>query len=302
MKIDRLIGITTYLLNRETVSAAALAARFEVSKRTIQRDIDALNQAGIPIVAMRGAAGGYGIMDGFKLAKQIASADDSLYITIALKGLVSAYGNEKAAATLEKALATLQGGEQRVFVDFGVARERAQVNERLQVIDRAIHAQKPLRILYTDAQDAGSERVVEPLALTYRWYAWYLFAFCTTRQDYRLFKLPRIARCEPLEGAFTRAHGDVETLMQAAGRTNRQRLMHVRLLCKSAIRQQALEYLGANIVEERPGGDFVLAFDAPFERVWFSLRLGFGDQVEALEPPELKTLLKQKALEVLSLY
>lgn len=301
MKTDRLIAITLYLLNRETVSASALAARFEVSKRTIQRDVEALNQAGIPIVSTYGAGGGYAIMGGFHLAKQPVTADDLLNITAALKGLSTAYASERVDDTLKKALAAKQGAEQRIFVDISAARERAQVNARLKTAEQAIRAQTPLRIAYTSAENATSERVVEPLALSYRWYAWYLLAFCTVRQDYRLFKLARIARCEPLDAPFTKAHGNVEALLSAVGRADGQAL-HVRLLCKGAIRRQALEYIGSNVVEERPDGDFVLAFDAPFERMWFSLLLGFGDQVKVLEPPELIPLLKQRAQEILSLY
>lgn len=301
MKTDRLIAITLYLLNRETVSASALAARFEVSKRTIQRDVEALNQAGIPIVSTYGAGGGYAIMGGFRLAKQPVTADDLLNITAALKGLSTAYPSERVDDTLKKALAARQDAEQRIFVDISAARERGQVNARLKTVEQAIRAQRPLRIAYTNAENATSERVVEPLALSYRWYAWYLLAFCTVRQDYRLFKLARIARCEPLDTPITKAHGDVEALLSAVGRADGQAL-HVRLLCKGAIRRQALEYIGSNVVEERPDGDFVLAFDAPLERMWFSLLLGFGDQVKVLEPPELIPLLKQRAQEIMSLY
>lgn len=292
MKIDRLLAITMYLLNRETVSASALAERFEVSKRTIQRDIEALNQAGIPIVSTYGSDGGYEIMDGFKLTKQIASMDDYLNIIIALKGLSSAYDNEKINTTLEKTRTTMQGGEQKIFVDFTVARERAHVNEHLRVIEKAIYEQKPLLINYIDAKNTMSERIVEPLAISYQWYAWYLFAFCTIKQDYRLFKLPRISSCEPIDGAFSKEHGNVETLMKTASKSDKRKNYHVRLLCKNEIRQQALEYLSSNILEERTNGDFIIELHAPFERMWFSLLLGFGNQVEVIEPAELRTILK----------
>ena len=126
------MAITVYLLNRKTASASALAERFGVSKRTIQRDMDALHQAGIPIVSTYGAEGGYEIMDGFKFAKHAAGIGDCLNIITALKGLSSAYDGEKIHATLEKALAAMQGGEQKIFIDFSVAREGFHVNERLK--------------------------------------------------------------------------------------------------------------------------------------------------------------------------
>lgn len=302
MKIDRLLAITMYLLNRETVSASALAEKFEVSKRTIQRDIDALNLAGIPIISTCGAGGGYEIMDGFKLTKQIAGVDDYLNIITALKGLSSAYDNSKISTTLDKAMTVMPGKEQKVFIDFTVARENPQVNETLKIIEQAVNEETVLQIDYINAQGITSVRRIEPLALSYRWYAWYLFAYCRDKQDYRLFKLPRIGTCRPLNEPFSKPHGKVEELMQEHDSRTRQNQYQVKLLCSKEIRRQAIEYLGHQIIEERENGDFILAFEQPFERMWFSLLLGFGNQVEVLEPAELKTLIKKQAKEILAIY
>ena len=302
MKTDRLVAITMYLLNRKIVSASALAKRFEVSKRTIQRDIEALCRAGIPIVSTYGSDGGYEIMDGFKLAKQIAGVDDYLNIIAALRGLCSVYDNEKANATLEKALTIMRCGEQRVFIDFSVAREWPQINKHLRVIEEAINTQKLLCLSYTNAENISTERIVEPLALSYQWYAWYLFAFCTYRQEYRLFKLPRIVSCIPVDGSFSKEHSDIELLMGAASKPDNRQHYHVRLLCRKEIRQQALEYLSPSITMEYDNGDFILELHVPFERMWFSLLLGFGNQIEVLEPEALKAMLREKAKEILSIY
>lgn len=302
MKTDRLFAITIYLLNHGVVSASALAERFEVSKRTIQRDIEALSQAGIPVTAAYGAEGGYHIMDGFKLSKGIAGADDYANIITALKGLSTAYHNDKVNATLEKAVAAMSGAQQRVFVDFAVARESGGVNEHLNTIEQAIYAETPLLIEYTNAEGIASARTVEPLALTFQWYAWYLFAYCTEKRDYRLFKLARVSCCEPVEGAFTNVHGDVERLMKHSAASDTRRVYHVRLLCHRNIRQQALEYLKGTIVEERAYGDFVMALNVPLERMWFSLLMSFGDKVRVLEPAELRDMLAEKAREILSVH
>lgn len=302
MKIDRLIAITMFLSNREIVSASTLANRFEVSKRTIQRDISVLNQAGIPIISTYGINGGYEIMDGFKLTKQVANIDDYLNIITAIKGLCTAYDNEKINSTLEKVLFSMQGGEQRVFIDFTVAREGIQVNEYLQVIEKAIYDKKPLCIEYTSAEQISSIRLVEPLALSYKWYSWYLFAYCTKKNDYRLFKLPRILKCEPTLGIFTKKHKNIELLMKSEQAIDKRKYFKIRLLCKREIKQQVLEYLNCNIIEEHKNGDFILSMSVPFERMWFSLLMGFGNKVQVLEPNELKIKLKQKAKEILSIY
>ena len=303
MKTDRLIAITMYLLNRETVSAAALAEKFEVSKRTIQRDIDALNRAGIPIVSAYGTTGGYSIFDTFRPAKQLTNADDYLHIITALKGLTTAYESDRLNATLEKALAATQGRKQHIFIDFSVAREGMLVNAHLRTIEEAIVNKTLLSINYTSADGVCTERTVEPLALSFQWCTWYVFAYCQTRQGYRLFKLPRITHCEQVAGTFSQNHSDAETLMNRDSTSDTRKHYRVRLLCKKAARQPVLEYLGTNITMEHENGDFELLLpDVPLERMWFSLLLGFGNQVEVLEPAELKTLLAARAKEILSVY
>ena len=102
MKLDRLLGITIYLLNHEKTSASTLAKRFEVSVRTIQRDIEALCMAGIPVAASMGADGGYEILDTFCMERQTAEQMDYQHIVAALQGLLSAYEEETAEDTLEK--------------------------------------------------------------------------------------------------------------------------------------------------------------------------------------------------------
>lgn len=302
MKIDRLIAEVIYLLNREVVSASTLANRFEVSKRTIQRDMDTLNQAGIPIVSTYGAEGGYEIMDGFKLTKQIVDVDDCRNIVTALKALTSAYNNNKINTTLEKVIHSLQDKEPRIFMDLSVAREDEKVNDYLRTMDYAINNKLPIIIEYTNSEMKPSIRKVEPLGLTYQWYSWYLLAYCTAKQAYRLFKLTRISSCELSKDSFSKIHGNVEELLRKVISTDQRKYYKIRLRCKKSIKQQVFEYLSRNLIEEYENGDFVVELHVPFERMWFSLLLGFGNQIEVLEPDEIKILLREKAEEILSLY
>ena len=109
MKIDRLLGIIIYLLNSKTASAREMAEKFEVSVRTIQRDMDTLGMAGIPIYSEHGAAGGYRIIESYTLDRQIINSNDIHFITTALKGLCSAYDNRDLSKTLEKIKAITSG-------------------------------------------------------------------------------------------------------------------------------------------------------------------------------------------------
>jgi predicted DNA-binding transcriptional regulator YafY len=305
MKIDRLIGITMYLLNRNVVSARELAERFEVSVRTIVRDAEVLSIAGIPISSSTGASGGYEILDTFKLNKQITTMEDYLFIITALKGMCSAYDNKKINTTLEKLLTAgnYKDEEQRVFIDFGVVREGENIPKFVREIEEAIRNKSIVEFDYTDSTGQKSHRTVEPLALNYRWYAWYLLAYCTCKNDYRLFKLNRLTDLIVTNHPINYEHGNVPELLEKQWSNDTRRYIPMKLLCKAEARVPIMEYMKGKIVEVRENGDFVMVTHGiENERIWFSLLLGFGDSVEVLEPQEIIDMLKEKTLQIQNLY
>lgn len=305
MKMDRLIGITMYLLNRNVVSAKELAERFEVSVRTIVRDVDALSIAGIPISSSTGASGGYEILDTFKLNKQITTMEDYIFIITALKGMCSAYDNKKINTTLEKLLTSgyYKDEEQRIFIDFGVVREGGIIPEFVREIEEAIHNKRIVEFDYSDSTGQISHRTVEPLALNYRWYAWYLLAYCTNKNDYRFFKLNRLTDLTVTDKTINYEHGNVPKLLEKQWSNDTRRYIPMKLLCKAEARLPIKEYMKGKIVEERENGDFVMeTYGIENDRMWFSLLLGFGDSVEVLEPQEIIDMLKEKTLQIQNLY
>lgn len=305
MKIDRLMGITMYLLNRNVVSAKELAERFEVSVRTIVRDIESLSMAGIPISSSTGASGGYEILDTFKLNKQITTMEDYLFIITALKGMCSAYDSEKINTTLEKLLTAghYKDEEQRIFIDFGVVREGRNIPGFVREIEEAIQNKRIIEFDYADSAGQKSHRTVEPLALNYRWYAWYLLAYCTNKNDYRIFKLNRLTDLTVTDRQINCEHGNVPELLEKQWRDDTRRYIPMKLLCKAEVRVAIMEYMKGKIIEERENGDFVIAtYGIENERMWLSLLLGFGDSIEVLEPQEVIDMLKEKALQIQNLY
>lgn len=305
MKIDRLIGITMYLLNRNIVSAKELAKRFEVSVRTIVRDIESLSIAGIPIASSTGASGGYEILDTFKLNKQITTMEDYLFIITALKGMCSAYDNQKINTTLEKLLATgyYKDEEQRVFVDFGVVKEGENIPEFVRKIEEAIHNKCIVEFEYTDSIGQKNHRAVEPVALSYRWYAWYLLAYCTVKNDYRFFKLNRLANLAVTNKPINCDHGNVPELLDKKWSNDARRYISIKLLCKANARVPIMEYMKGKIVEEGENGEFVLeTYGMENDRMWLSLLMGFGDSVKVLEPQEVIDMLKEKTGQIQNLY
>lgn len=305
MKIDRLIGITMYLLNRNTVTARELADKFEVSIRTIVRDMESLCMAGIPISSSTGASGGYEILKTFELNKQITNIDDYLNIITALKGMCSAYESKKLEATLEKLLpaSKTQNDKQILFFDFGIAKEGENISKYIKMLEDAISSELLVEFDYTDSENRAKHRIVEPLALTYKWYSWYLFGYCTYKEAYRIFKLNRISNISITKTSFTSRQSNIEDLLEVHLNNDSRAYLDIKLLCKYEVKIPVMEYLKGKIMEEYENGDCMVSLHLPEnERMWFSLLMGFGDKVEVLEPLELKSRLFEKAHEIIKLY
>ena len=293
MRTDRLLSIVIYLLNHDIVSAAKLAERFEVSKRTIFRDIEQISSAGIPIKSIVGANGGYSIMEGYKLDGRIINAEEQASIITALKGFLSSYDDKRYNTALEKVSSILPGKQhQHIFLDFGTTAENSEIQGKLQTLEKAIKSKTVMQISYVNAMGGASCRHVEPLALNYRWYAWYLLAYCQTKQHYRVFKLARISELEPTNTAFSKEHGDPAVLLEQTFQGAGRRELNITLLCKADVRVQVREYLAGDIAETLDNGDFIMRMSVlEDERTWYAMLLSFGDKVKVLEPEDLKTRL-----------
>lgn len=169
MKIDRLIGIVVYLLNHGRTSAQKLAEEFEVSSRTIIRDLESLDQAGIPIQSFYGVEGGYQIMDSFVLEKQVATSHEYDWIVTALEGMASAYADKSLRRALEKVQSINHTKDTAVSVDLSVASEDDKINEYLMLLEDAIKEKYVVRFSYINSHDEVKDIQVEPVCLQYKW-------------------------------------------------------------------------------------------------------------------------------------
>ncbi|MBB6635736.1 putative DNA-binding transcriptional regulator YafY [Cohnella thailandensis] len=203
MRLDRLLGITLELMAKRRVTATELAAKFEVSARTVYRDVDLINQAGIPVASFSGADGGFELMGGFFLTRQQFSVDDFTVIYTLLKAMEGTIGSAAASpmrklASLHPALAN-DGSRENLILDMS-APERER--ELVQELYRAIRQSRVVRLAYASANGTFSERSVEPLNLLWEKGAWYLEGDCRSRKARRYFRLSRIARAEATEETF----------------------------------------------------------------------------------------------------
>ena len=193
MKLDRLLGILTTLLQKERVTAPYLAEKFEVNRRTINRDIDTLCQAGIPIVTHQGTGGGISIAEGFKLDKSILTTDELSGIIAALKGIGSVSEQTQIERTLDKLGANsdaVVSMYEPVVIDLA-SYYKGHLTEKIQVIKQSILNRQIIEFDYY--YDKGeSHRRVEAYTVVFQWSSWYVLAFCLERMDWRMFKLNRL--------------------------------------------------------------------------------------------------------------
>lgn len=285
MKIDRLMGIVVYLLNHGRTSAQKLAEAFEVSSRTIMRDLEALDRAGIPIQSFCGADGGYQIMENFVLEKQAVTNHEYDWMVTALKGLVSAYANKGLEQTLAKISSLQPAEENAVSVDFSIAREDGRINEQLALLETAIQEKRRVRFAYTNSQDERKEIQVEPVQLQYKWYNWYLIGYHEKHQDYCMFKLVRMEHLEVTDSKNTKEHA----ISEIPQKDSNEKVVHIRLYGKASIKAKCREYLNGKITQEFENGDFEFCFSAPeYETFWFGVILSFGSKAKIIEPQAIR--------------
>lgn len=299
MKIDRLMGIVVYLLNHGRTSAQRLAEEFEVSSRTIVRDLEALDRAGIPIQSFYGVDGGYQLMEDYVFEKQIASRSEYDWIITALQGMASAYTNKNLEQTLAKIQSIAPTKTNAVSVDFGVATEDTKINQQLTLLEDAIEKQYMVRFSYTNSHDEVKERLVEPVQLQYKWYNWYLIAYHEKYQDYCMFKLVRMDNLEVTDIKNTKLHNLTEIMLKDSKET----VWNIKLYGKANIKAKCREYLNGQITKEFENGDFEFCFSVPeHEAFWYGVLLSFGNKVKIIDPIELKERILQTCRELEQLY
>jgi len=291
MKQERHLKLIMHLLNNDSASAKKLADKFEVSQRTIQRDIDTLTLAGIPIIAEMGSKGGYSIMSDYKLDKQLLNDADIEHLMKGLSALDSAISNKEIAETLDKIGALCQGkkksqNQSEVYdLNLGVLKESAHVATNMPVVEEAITRNQQISFKYTSAGNTITERTVEPLLLSYRWYAWYLFGYCIEKRGYRLFKVTRMREVANQGAPFQNGHENWREIYENNGDQDIRNYVDVKAECSNDIRVQLEDYFPNAEFHHKGEEHFTMRFSVPeHERHWFGLLLSFGSQIKVLEP------------------
>ena len=303
MKTDRLYALTLYLLNHGKTSASELAKHFEVSVRTIQRDIDALCQAGIPVCAFAGANGGYEVLSDFTMNNQLASEDEYAYIAIAINGLKTVTNNPVVNDIYEKITAISKNNNTGMILDFSVLRDGDE--ELLQMLQSAVKNKHVVKFVYTNKSGETRKHQVEPIAVIYKWYAWYLLAYNPAKQDYRTYKLVRMEDVFITESEFSKEHISAEEILNNCTNSYQEKDIStkVRMRCFGNAIHKIKEYLNGQLVETLEDGTAVMEIHiVENEQWWIGVVLSQGKEVEIIEPEHIKTRIVECAKEILFLY
>lgn len=286
MKTDRLIGILSVLLQEEKTTAPALAERFEVSRRTINRDIETLCKAGIPIQTTQGTGGGISIMDGYRMDRTILTSKDMQMILTGLRSLDSVSGSGYYSQLMEKIQAGSSdfiSGKDSMLIDLS-SWYRESLAPKIEIIQDAIGDRRLLTFRYY-APSGESERLVEPYYLVFRWSSWYLWCWCCYRKDFRLFKLNRMDNVRKTETAF-------ECREMIMPDLSNERIfpggISVKALFSPDMKWRLVEEFGSECFIENDDGRLLFSADYTDMENLISWLLTFGDKAEVLEPKEAR--------------
>lgn len=281
-KIERLISIVMILLQKEVVSASEFSRLFNVTKRTIQRDMEALSYANIPIYAEYGPEGGYALMEGYKFDKRLLNHMDIENILVALGGFEGLIKNQEIQSTIQKikgmANADISPALNLTFYDWP---GRSQINEEILFIRQAIENNWLLKFEYVDQKGNKTYRLVEPYKVHFREMYWYLFGYSLERKDYRTFKLTRILNIQK-DGFFVpRTDWEFKHKKQHNEQKN---LVNVQLSIDITVRDQFIERYGKNAVIKETARSFLATIELPENHYAYQFLAGFGNKVKIIKP------------------
>lgn len=296
MQESRLFKIVYHLLDKGQATAPELAEKFEVSVRTIYRDIDALSGAGIPVYAEAGRNGGIHLMSDFVLDKTVLSEEEKQEILTALQS-VNLTNNIGINQTLQKLSAIFRiSSENWLEVDFSRWGNKGTDNEKFELLKLAIIYQKCVKITYANSYGTISERIVRPLKMSYKSMSWYLKAFCTEKQDYRIFKLTRIIDFEVLTEIFCKSpFPELDNTLEQSYNT-------IVLRFPKNMSYRVYDEFDKTMVNKKENGDLIVSAQMPEDEWLIGYLLSFGTQVDIIEPAYLKDIVAEQAQKIYEKY
>lgn len=295
-------------MNRKRVTAKELSDYFEVSIRTIYRDLEAINQAGIPITSYQGSNGGYSIIDNYKIDKQILNNDEINSILVALEGLDTTLNKREFKDIIEKINVLIPDCKKEIkkrkkyFIDFTPWGVSDREKKKIDLIEKAIDENKLISFSYIDLKGDRTTRKVEAMTLVLRGNSWYLYGYCRLREDYRIFKIYRIKELKVLEKNFLRKDKEFEEGLFTENRQSKRKIINLVIRFNAEARPRVEEFFSENDIKYKKDGTLLVNVSYPEDEWLYGFILSFGDKVEVLEPLYLRKKIQEKVKRIFEIY
>ncbi|MEC0249209.1 YafY family protein [Paenibacillus chitinolyticus] len=280
-KVERLISIIMILLKKNVVSTNEFAQLFNVSKRTILRDMETLSLSNIPIYSIHGVNGGYGIMDEYKVDKRLLSSSDLENILTALGGLEQILISGEVELTIKKIEAMVYpvAPKSSIQLSFYDWEGRTEIIQTLKTCQEAIIKRRLVSFDYIDKNGITTNRIVEPYQLHFSETSWYLKGFCLHRMSNRTFKLSRIDHLKMDEQTF-----NPREYVQEREASYQPQLVAIQALISPSIKDQFIERYGRKSIETYSSEFLLASIDVPHNSTGFHFLASFGTNLKIVEP------------------
>lgn len=308
MKVERLLSMIMTLLAKERVGAQELAEQFEVSPRTIYRDIDAINMAGIPVRSTSGVGGGFEIMPSYKLDKKVFSTAELSTLLMGLSGLSGMMRGEELVNTLAKVKSFIPADRAKdielkanqVCIDLSPWMDTQNIQPYLEIMKTALQESRLLTFAYADQHGNKTVRTVEPYQLVLKSSHWYLQGYCHIRNDYRLFKLSRISGLQMQGETFTPRNFQKPILDFEDVLETMQTRIKIRI--HQSVMDRVLDFCPYEDFSTDGDEYYIVSFPFIENDYYYGILLGLGDRCECLEPTHVRAEMKHRIRNSAALY
>lgn len=308
MKIDRLVSIIMILLDKKRIGAQELADMFEVSPRTIYRDIDTINMAGIPVFGTSGVGGGFEIMQKYKIDRNVFSTADLSAILMGLSSLSNMIRGDELINALAKVKSFIPADRAKdielksnqIYIDLSPWIGNGNIQPYLKIIKTSLQESKLLTFEYTDRYGNKTARTAEPYQLVLKSSHWYWQGYCYKRNDFRLFKLSRTSNLQIQEELFTPRNYQKPQLDFTDFFKTMQTKVKIRI--HKSVMDRVLDYCTNQHFS--PDGDehFIVNFPFIENDYYYNILFSFGDKCECLEPLHIRTETKRRIHDIATIY
>jgi len=299
-----------YLLNKKRATAKEMSDHFEVSSRTIQRDIDALSMAGFPVFAWQGRNGGYELLDTFKMDRNFLTSHELETLRTVLSGIETTYTDDRIQRLTQKfeymdhskpeSLEEVRKGIIQIDLSGWGGNEALQ--NKIQSIRKSIEDRFVIQFSYANIKGQFGRRSVEPVNLILKSNNWYLYGYCLSREDYRVFKLGRISDLHILQTRIERYHEPNPFDISDNSNTDTRPKTKLILKFKEDALGRISDYFGLESLKKDEAGHYLVEVTYPEDEWVYGMILSFGSSVEVIEPDHIREIISRKARLICDVY